>query len=219
VPEKLLEPLRWKQSRTIFVNSMSDLFHEGVPDSFIVAVAKTMELANWHTYQVLTKRADRMVHLLETKLDFVANLDHIWWGVSVEDKAYGLPRCEALRHSGASIKFLSIEPLLEDLGKIKLDGINWVIVGGESGAGARPMEEKWVLSIQKQCKQSKIPFFFKQWGGIRKKENGRTLNGRTHDELPQRRQIARELKKEDQLRLTTELSSLAGISLEAIGAR
>ncbi|MEQ1906487.1 MAG: phage Gp37/Gp68 family protein [Pirellulaceae bacterium] len=219
VPEKLLEPVRWKQSRTIFVNSMSDLFHEGVPDSFIVAVAKTMELANWHTYQVLTKRADRMVKLLETKLKFATKLTHVWWGVSVEDKAYGLPRSELLRHTDAAVKFLSVEPLLEDLGKIKLEGIDWVIVGGESGPGARPMDEEWVLSIQKQCRQSRIPFFFKQWGGIRKKENGRMLKGRTHDELPRRRQITRVLKKDDQLRLTTELSVLAGISLEAIGVR
>lgn len=137
VPKKLAEPLRWKQSKQIFVNSMSDLFHPEVPDVFIVAVAKTMLLANWHTFQVLTKRADRLDEMLATKLRFVATEEHIWWGVSVENKKHGIPRSELLRKSNAAVKFLSIEPLLEGLGKFELDGINWVIVGGESGAGAQ----------------------------------------------------------------------------------
>ena len=130
---------------------MSDLFHEGVPDDYIEQVVRVMQLANWHTYQVLTKRAERLRDLLATRLRFAAQLDHIWWGVSVEDKKYGLPRIDHLRQAPAAVRFLSIEPLLEDLGKIDLRGIHWVIVGGESGSGARPMKEEWVLSIREQC--------------------------------------------------------------------
>ncbi len=171
VPKKLAEPLRWKQSKQIFVNSMSDLFHPEVPDVFIVAVAKTMLLANWHTFQVLTKRADRLDEMLATKLRFVATEEHIWWGVSVENKKHGIPRSELLRKSNAAVKFLSIEPLLEGLGKFELDGINWVIVGGESGAGARPIDKAWVLEIRDLCTENRIPFFFKQWGGLPQKRS------------------------------------------------
>jgi protein gp37 len=190
VPEKLSEPLRWRTPKMIFVNSMSDLFQEDVPDDFIRAVIQVMETANWHTYQVLTKRSERMRDLLKTKLRSVAQQPHIWWGVSVENKRHGLPRVDHLREAPAKVRFLSVEPLLEDLGLIDLRGINWVIVGGESGPGARPMKKSWVLDIRDQCRQAAIPFFFKQWGGIRKAEAGRSLNGRTYDEFPARIKMA-----------------------------
>jgi protein gp37 len=186
VPEKLAEPLRWASHRMIFVNSMSDLFHEGVSDDYIRRVVDVMCLANWHTYQVLTKRSDRLRDLLQTKLADVSRLPHIWWGVSVENRKHGLPRIEHLRAAPAAIRFLSIEPLLEDLGRINLQGINWVIVGGESGPGARPMLKPWVVSIRDQCRKASVPFFFKQWGGCRKSETGRELDGATYGELPPR---------------------------------
>ena len=175
---------------------MSDLFQDGVPDSYVMQVVRVMQMANWHTYQVLTKRADRMRELLETQLAFAANDEHIWWGVSVEDKKYGLPRLNSLRQTKAAMKFLSVEPLLEDLGKVAFKGIDWVIVGGESGHGARPMDEVWVQSIMKQCRTDNVPFFFKQWGGVRKSETGRTLNGRTFDEMPQLKQTAIPARRE-----------------------
>jgi protein gp37 len=186
VPEKLAGPLRWRTSKMIFVNSMSDLFHDAVPDNYIVAVAQVMAAAKWHTYQVLTKRSERLRKLLNTKLRFAAEQRHIWWGVSVEDKKYGLPRVEDLRNTNAEVRFLSVEPLLEDLGKLDLRGIDWMIVGGESGAGARPMMKEWVLPLRDQCKRSGVPFFFKQWGGVRKAKAGRRLEGRTYDEFPSR---------------------------------
>jgi protein gp37 len=184
VPGKLAEPLRWRASKMIFVNSMSDLFHDEVPDNYIMAVAQVMVAAKWHTYQVLTKRSERLRKLLNTKLRFAAEQRHIWWGVSVEDKKYGLPRMEDLRNANAEVHFLSVEPLLEDMGKLDLRGIDWMIVGGESGAGARPMKKEWVLPLRDQCKRSGVPFFFKQWGGVRKKKAGRRLEGRTYDEFP-----------------------------------
>lgn len=184
VPQKLDVPLRWKKPKRVFVNSVSDLFHEGVPDDYIAKVADVMVRADWHTYQILTKRSARMRDLLKTRLRVAASKPHIWWGVSVEDKKYGLPRIAHLRSSPAALRFLSVEPLLEDLGTMNLDGINWVIVGGESGIGARPMERKWVVSIRKQCRLHGIPFFFKQWGGVHKSKAGRLLNGRTYDEMP-----------------------------------
>jgi protein gp37 len=170
----------------IFVNSMSDLFLENIPEDYVVAVAKVMVAANWHTYQVLTKRSDRLQQLLNTSLRFAADARHIWWGVSVENQKYGLPRIEHLRNSGAAMRFLSVEPLLEDLGKIDLKGIDWVIVGGESGHGARPMKKEWVVSVRDQCRLGRVPFFFKQWGGVRKKAAGRALDGKTYDEFPER---------------------------------
>ena len=186
VPEKLAEPLRWQTPKMIFVNSMSDLFHEGVPDDYIEAVARVMVKANWHTYQILTKRSARMTSLLRGRLGFAAKTSHIWWGVSVENKEYGLPRLRDLQKSPAAIRFLSIEPLLEGLGRVNLAGINWVIVGGESGPGARPLEKKWVTEIRDLCGEKHIPFFFKQWGGVRKKSAGRELDGRTYDGFPTR---------------------------------
>ena len=189
VPEKLGEPLRWGTSRMIFVNSMSDLFHKDVPDEYIIKVARVMAAANWHTYQVLTKRADRLAALLKGKLRFVAEQAHVWWGVSVENRKHGLPRIDELRSAPAKVRFLSIEPLLEDLGAFDLSGISWAIVGGESGPGARPMGAEWVRNIRRQCKQARVAFFFKQWGGVRKAEAGRELDGRTYDEFPVRTQV------------------------------
>lgn len=185
LPTKLEEPLKWRAPKKIFVNSMSDLFHPDVPDAFIEQVARIMISAEWHTFQILTKRADRLAQLLVRDLSFAAQARHIWWGVSVEDKQYGLPRLELLRSAGAAVTFLSIEPLLEDLGPLDLSGISWVIVGGESGPRSRPMALEWVESIRVQCESQRVPFFFKQWGGTRKKATGRTLNGRTYDGMPQ----------------------------------
>ncbi len=186
VPEKLAEPLRWKTPRMIFVNSMSDLFHEEIEAAYITEVARVMEQATWHTFQVLTKRAERLSKLLQGPLAFAAKLPHVWWGVSVEDRRYGVPRIEHLRAAPAQTRFLSIEPLLEDLGSLDLRGIHWAIVGGESGPGARELEKKWVISIRDQCRQAHVPFFFKQWGGFQKSKAGRKLDGKTHDELPAR---------------------------------
>jgi protein gp37 len=186
VPNKLGEPLRWRAPKMIFVNSMSDLFHEGVSDDYIVAVGRVMMAAKWHTYQVLTKRSGRLRALLNSRLKFAATQPHIWWGVSVENRKYGLPRVEDLRRATASVRFLSVEPLLEDLGRLDLSGIHWVIVGGESGPGARPMKKEWVISIRDQCRESGVPFFFKQWGGVRKARTGRKLQGRTYDGFPSR---------------------------------
>jgi protein gp37 len=184
VPEKLGDPIRWSTPRRIFVNSMSDLFHDGVSDEYIEKVCRVMLAANWHTYQILTKRADRMSGLLRTKLKRAASASHIWWGVSVENQKHGLPRIDLLRRAKPVVAFLSVEPLLEDLGQFDLTGIHWVIVGGESGAGARPIQEAWVRSIREQCRFAQVPFFFKQWGGVRKSETGRELDGQFYDEFP-----------------------------------
>jgi protein gp37 len=219
VPEMLDAPLRWKRPRKIFVNSMSDLFGEFVPDDYIAAVFGVMAAAKQHTFQVLTKRAERLpewfdwlsdgtdddplynlAHLVDTSghpfpeswdlhgsrphIGYTWPLPNVHLGVSVEDRKYGLPRIEHLRNVPAVVRFLSIEPLLEDLGTLDLTGIGWVIVGGESGLGARPMRPDWVRSIRDQCVAAGVPFFFKQWGGVLKKKAGRELDGRTWDELP-----------------------------------
>lgn len=189
VPEKLGDPIRWSKPRKIFVNSMSDLFHEDVPDSYIEQVCRVMLAADWHTYQILTKRADRMASLLRGKLKKASAAKHIWWGVSVENRQHGVPRIDKLRKAKVALAFLSVEPLLEDLGEIDLHGIHWVIVGGESGPGARSLEADWVRSIRRQCLDAKVPFFFKQWGGVRKAEAGRMLDGRTYDQFPQVPQV------------------------------
>lgn len=186
VPEKLQEPLRWRSPRKVFVNSMSDLFHEQVTPDYIAGVGEVMRAANWHVFQVLTKRAARMQMLLARELRWMGDLSHVWYGVSVENRKHGLPRLRALQRAHAQVRFLSIEPLLEDLGTVDLKGIDWVIVGGESGPGARPMREEWVVAIQRQCEAQRVPFFFKQWGGIRKSLTGRELHGRTYDEFPLR---------------------------------
>jgi protein gp37 len=186
VPRKLSEPLKWTSPKTIFVNSMSDLFQKDIPDTFVEHVGRVMQMADWHTYQVLTKRADHMRDMLRGPLALAAQLEHIWWGVSVEDRKYGVPRIDALREAPAALRFLSIEPLLEDLGEINLQGIHWVIVGGESGRGSRQMKEEWVTGLREQCESAGVPFFFKQWGGVRKSEAGRELEGRTYDAMPDR---------------------------------
>ncbi|MEP0827647.1 MAG: phage Gp37/Gp68 family protein [bacterium] len=178
-PDRLELPLTWKKPRTIFVNSMSDLFHPKVPVDFIGKIFDTMERASWHTFQILTKRAERMAELAPS-LNWPPN---IWMGVSVETPKY-LFRIDHLRLVPAAVRFLSCEPLLEPLGVMDLSGIHWVIVGGESGPGARPMEADWVRDIRRQCQNQSVPFFFKQWGGVQKKRSGRFLDGRTWDALP-----------------------------------
>lgn len=172
-------PLRWKKPQSIFVNSMSDLFHEEIPAAYILRVFEVMKQAHWHRFQVLTKRADRLADLA-TALPWPPN---VWMGVSVESKAY-LPRIDRLRKTGAAVRFLSVEPLLEDLGRFDLTGIDWVIAGGESGPGARPMRADWVRGLRDLCQGSGVAFFFKQWGGTRKKAAGRLLDGALWNEMP-----------------------------------
>ncbi|MDA0349387.1 MAG: phage Gp37/Gp68 family protein [Verrucomicrobia bacterium] len=205
VPEKLGDPIRWSRPKKIFVNSMSDLFHEDISDEYIEKVVDVMLAANWHTYQILTKRSTRMANLLAGKLKKGAEASHIWWGVSVEDKQYGIPRVSELRRSNPTHTFLSVEPLLEDLGTFDLSGIDWVIVGGESGRGARPLKKEWVRNIRKLCCSYKVPFFFKQWGGVRKKETGRELDGRTYSEFPESA-VNEVASKERRLDLLSHLS-------------
>jgi protein gp37 len=172
-------PLKWKKSQTIFVNSMSDLFHEDVPLAFILEVFDVMRRASWHDFQILTKRSGRLLEL-SSELEWPKN---VWMGVSVENADYAY-RIHHLRSTGASIKFLSLEPLLGPIPNLDLSGIDWVIVGGESGPKARPIDKAWVTDICDQCQQAAVPFFFKQWGGAKKKKTGRLLDGRTWDELP-----------------------------------
>jgi protein gp37 len=178
--ERMIErPLEWTKPQVIFVNSMSDLFHEDVPVTFIQRVFNVMQQASWHQFQILTKRAGRLAELSE-HLPWPGN---VWMGVSVESGAY-VSRIDSLRRTDARVKFLSLEPLLGPLTGLNLRGIHWVIVGGESGPCSRPIQESWVLDIQRQCRMSGVPFFFKQWGGRNKKKAGRTLRGRTWDEMP-----------------------------------
>jgi len=172
-------PLRWRKPRMVFVNSMSDLFHEDVPEWFIQSVFAIMHKASWHTFQILTKRSGRLAELAQ-KLDWAEN---IWMGVSVENEDY-LFRVDDLRKTEAKIKFLSLEPLLGPLPRLDLEGIDWVIVGGESGPNARPMDIGWVREIRDKCLEAGIPFFFKQWGGVNKKSTGRVLDGRVWDQMP-----------------------------------
>jgi protein gp37 len=178
--ENTLElPLRWKKPQSIFVNSMSDLFHENVPLDFILRVFDVMNRGNWHNYQILTKRAERLAEL-SPHMPWAPNM---WMGVSVENHQFR-PRVDLLRRTGANIKFLSLEPLLGPIPHLNLNSIDWVVVGGESGPGARPMDVSWVLEIRDQCLEASVPFFFKQWGGKNKKKAGRLLEGRTWDEMP-----------------------------------
>jgi protein gp37 len=178
-PQMLELPLRWKTPKRIFVNSMSDLFHKDVPTDYIKRVFETMNNADWHQYQVLTKRSDRVLELCE-ELDWSPQ---IWMGASVENEKYKF-RIDELRKTKAHVKFLSLEPLLGPLGKLELSWIDWVIVGGESGPGARAVKPEWVTEIRDQCVASGTAFFFKQWGGVQKSKTGRTLDGRTWDEMP-----------------------------------
>lgn len=178
--EHVLEyPLKWKTPQMIFVNSMSDLFHWDVPLDFIKRVFDTMNRADWHTYQVLTKRPKRLPNV-DSQISWT---DNIWMGTSIENQKVAW-RAKYLRQCSAHVKFLSLEPLLGPIGDLDLTGLDWVIVGGESGPGARPMEEQWVLEIRDRCLEQEVPFFFKQWGGVHKKRNGRLLEGRTWDEMP-----------------------------------
>lgn len=186
-PQMLSRPLLWKNPQRIFVNSMSDLFHKNIPLAYVSTVFRVMQMAHWHTYQVLTKRAAQMLFYsisLEEDHAFASKLPHVWWGVSVEDRLHGLPRIAALQDSPVACRFLSIEPLLEDLGELNLAGISWVIVGGESGPGARPMQRDWVAAIRDQCAEWQVPFFFKQWGSPQKAAAGRELDGVVHDAMP-----------------------------------
>jgi len=185
--ERLIQPLKRKKPTKYFVNSMSDLFHDGIPDSFIDKVFDVINNTPQHIYQILTKRAFRMASYFESR----KVPSNAWIGVTVEDKEYGAPRIDKLRSIDAAIRFLSIEPLLEDLGKVNLDDIHWVIVGGESGPNARPMKEEWVINIKNRCHHSGASFFFKQWGGWgsdgkkrSKKANGRSLRGQTFNGMP-----------------------------------
>ena len=182
-PSSLGEPLEWRRPRLVFVNSMSDLFHQSVPEVFVRSVFETMNRASHHTFQVLTKRPGRAASLSHS-LDWTPN---IWLGTSIESDAV-LGRLPLLKESGALTKFLSLEPLLSPLPNLDLSGIGWVIVGGESGPGARPMHADWVREIRDACVEAAVPFFFKQWGGVFKKQTGRTLDGRTWDEMPMRSQ-------------------------------
>jgi protein gp37 len=180
--EVLEQPFKWKKPQMVFVNSMSDLFHRSVPIDFIIRVFDVMFRASWHTFQVLTKRSRRLLEL-DPVISWPSN---VWMGVSVENNDH-IFRVEHLRETKAQVKFLSLEPLLGPLSDLNLEGIHWVIVGGESGPGARPMAEEWVLEIRDQCLEAQVPFFFKQWGGVHKKQNGRVLEGHTWDEIPETR--------------------------------
>jgi len=179
-PHMLELPLKWKTPKRIFVNSMSDLFHIDVPLEYIQRVFSVMRQAHWHQYQVLTKRSERLLEL-NSRLQWEPQ---IWMGVSVENEQY-VSRIDDLRNTDAHVKFLSLEPLLSPLHKLNLRGIDWAIVGGESGPGARPVDPAWIVDIRDQCLRAEVAFFFKQWGGVQKKKTGRELDGRTWDEMPQ----------------------------------
>jgi len=180
--EELLKlPLKWRKPKIIFVNSMSDLFHEKIPDDFIARIFDIMNRASWHRFQILTKRSDRLSRMSPA----LPWADNIWMGVTVEDRKCAF-RIEHLRKTRASIKFISMEPLLEPMAELDLMGIDWIIVGGESGPGARPLNEDWVMDIKAKCQTSNIPFFFKQWGGVNKKKRGRLLEGRLWNQMPPR---------------------------------
>jgi protein gp37 len=188
--ERLLDlPVSWKTPQAIFVNSMSDLFHPEVPLSFIQSVFATMRKTEWHQYQILTKRSKRLAEL-SALLPWAPN---IWMGVSIENQDYVF-RADDLRRTKAAVKFLSIEPLIGPIAQLELSGIDWVIVGGESGPGARPMKPEWVFALRDACKNAKVPFFFKQWGGVNKKKTGRMLENRTWDEMPKRPEPALNLQ-------------------------
>jgi protein gp37 len=182
-PERIHQPKKWRQPKRIFVNSMSDLFHKEIPKEFIDRVFDTMEAADWHTYQVLTKRSSLLVRYLRERYGKELAPPHIWLGVSVED-AQNTVRIKHLRAASASTKFVSFEPLLGPVGEVNLAGIQWAIVGGESGPRARPIEEDWVVDIRDQCRAAKVAFFFKQWGGFRPKAGGRLLRGREWNQYP-----------------------------------
>ena len=184
-PERLLQPLAWRQPRMIFVNSMSDLFHKEIPNTHISAVFDTMEMAAWHTYQVLTKRSSLLQKFVNERYRSRPTPPHIWLGVSVENRQ-AASRIVHLQNTNASVRFLSIEPLIAPVGKLNLKGIHWVIVGGESGPHARPMNKLWALDVRNQCVTARVPFFFKQWGGRSPKSGGRLLEGKEWSQFPAR---------------------------------
>lgn len=183
--DRINQPFSWRAPRMVFVNSMSDLFGDFVPDTVLEEIFYVMKSTPQHTYQVLTKRAQRL-RTWTAHRKWLQSAANIWLGVSVEDRKYGLPRIAELQHASACIRFLSVEPLLEHLGNLDLSHIDWVIVGGESGPGARPMSPEWVRNVRDQCvfREIPIPFFFKQWGGVLKRRTGRELDGRTWDQFP-----------------------------------
>lgn len=183
-PARLDQPFRWRTPRRVFVNSMSDLFGDFVPDEYVARVFDVMRRTPHHTYQVLTKRADRLAAWSRAQ-PWLEGAHNVWLGVSVEDERYGLPRVTALRRTRAAVRFLSVEPLLERLPHLDVEGLDWVIVGGESGPGARPMDVTWVREIRDRCQRAGVAFFFKQWGGVYKGRHGRSLDGQTWDELPE----------------------------------
>lgn len=188
-PERLSQPQVWRRPRMIFVNSMSDLFHKEIPSEFIDRVFETMEAAHWHTYQVLTKRSSSMRDYLARRYGSGAAPAHIWCGVSIENGS-AVARLRHLQESPATIRFLSVEPLLGPVGRLDLGGISWVIAGGESGPGARPLKAEWVREIRDQCNAQGVAFFFKQWGGLRPKSGGRQLDGREWNQFPTTRESA-----------------------------
>jgi protein gp37 len=189
-PERLTQPLDWKQPRMIFVNSMSDLFHKDIPPTYIAAVFDTMEKADWHIYQVLTKRSSLLRKFVNARYSAAKAPGHIWLGVSVEN-AQAASRVAHLRKANATVRFLSVEPLIAPVGKLDLQGIDWLIAGGESGPGARTMKPEWVLDVRDQCVASGVAFFFKQWGGRSPKSGGRLLQGREWNQFPKRRRTSR----------------------------
>ena len=182
-PERLGQPLKWRQSRMIFVNSMSDLFHKGVPRDFVERVFDTMERADWHFFQILTKRSSRMRDFVNSRYRGAEAPSHIWLGASVEN-GKKLSRVKHIQQMAAAVRFLSVEPLIGPIGKLDLSGIHWVIVGGESGPRARPMRVEWARRVCDECVSAEVPFFFKQWGGLRPKSGGRTLDGREWNAFP-----------------------------------
>lgn len=188
-PERVEQPLRWRHPRMIFVNSMSDLFHKGIPTSFISRICDTMEQAHWHTFQVLTKRSSLMRNFLKRRYGDGRGPNHMWFGVSVEDGGK-LSRVRHLQETPAGVRFLSIEPLIGRIGKLDLEGIDWVIVGGESGPRARPLDPDWVREIRDQCLAENVAFFFKQWGGLRPKAGGRDLDGEEWSQFPTKQRFA-----------------------------
>jgi protein gp37 len=181
--DRLKQPLTWRQPKRIFVNSMSDLFHKGIPKAFVDAAFDTMEAADWHTFQLLTKRSSLMARYLRGRYGSNPAPAHIWFGVSVEDRQNAV-RIEHLRATRAAVKFISFEPLLGPIGEVELTGVDWAIVGGESGPNARPMDEAWAVELRDQCVSAGVAFFFKQWGGLRPKSGGRLLRGREWNEYP-----------------------------------
>ena len=192
-PERLLQPLDWKRTRMIFVNSMSDLFHKDIPKGYVSSVFDTMEKADWHIYQVLTKRSSLMQKFINERYSERVAPSNMWFGVSVENEK-ATSRIEHLRRANATIRFLSIEPLIAPVGTLRLDGIAWVIVGGESGWGARPMKPEWVTDIRDQCVDAGVAFFFKQWGGRSPKAGGRLLDGREWNQFPATRRASPQLE-------------------------